>query len=117
MTTANENSPGKPEGVITSPPATCSAHPWSLQFSNRQRIAAAKREGIKRRAKERARELAKDPIYQAVITERHVAWEKEKYHHDPKWAAARKEYYKNKRQESAPNESSSGTASERKDKQ
>ena len=25
MTTANENSPGKPEGVITSPPATCSA--------------------------------------------------------------------------------------------
>ena len=25
MTTANENSLGKPEGVITSPPATCSA--------------------------------------------------------------------------------------------
>ena len=25
MTTANENSSGKPEGVITSPPATCSA--------------------------------------------------------------------------------------------
>ena len=25
MTTANENAPGKPEGVITSPPATCSA--------------------------------------------------------------------------------------------
>ena len=25
MTTKNENAPGKPEGVITSPPATCSA--------------------------------------------------------------------------------------------
>jgi hypothetical protein len=25
MTTENENAPGKPEGVITSPPATCSA--------------------------------------------------------------------------------------------
>ena len=25
MTTANENAPGKPEGVITSPPATCYA--------------------------------------------------------------------------------------------
>jgi hypothetical protein len=29
MTTANENSPGKPEGVITSPPATCSADTYA----------------------------------------------------------------------------------------
>jgi len=30
MTTANENSPGKPEGVITSPPATGSASSLAL---------------------------------------------------------------------------------------
>jgi hypothetical protein len=70
----------------------------------REKIAAAKREGIKRRAAERARERSKDPIYQAQIAERHARWEKEKYHNDPAWAAARKEYYKRKRQESAPND-------------
>lgn len=31
MTTANENFPGKTEGVITSPTATCSAAAWSIK--------------------------------------------------------------------------------------
>ncbi len=40
MTTANENSPGKPEGVITSPPATCSAFPVKVGVLKRFRVWA-----------------------------------------------------------------------------
>jgi len=76
-------------GARGSSSATGSAHPWKIQMANADKLAAAR----KRRA-----------------TIRHVKWEKERYATEPEWAAARREYYKAKRKKSAPNISSSATA-------
>ena len=85
-----------------------SAHPWRMQMSASQRIAAAKKEGARRKRLAQYAEDTKDPVYRQAMTATHVAWETNKYHSDPEWAAKRKDYYKRKRA-SAPNDPSSPT--------
>jgi hypothetical protein len=45
MTTINENAPGKPEGVITSPPATCSVR-WVNWEKSPKKTIAVQWEGV-----------------------------------------------------------------------